>query len=200
LNYAALVLDAKPDHLKALVYSFHDREQPMKMRVWRLPHGRYDVSIGVDRDGDDQPDELLNREQRELWRYDGAVSFTAQPNRTLVIELSLVEELKDVRLRPDLAVGPDDVTLENGAATVTVHNIGGSASPPCRVAVRASNGDVLGAGQIPGLQPPHDLRPKTAEVRVQIKRGAAPALVVLDGDNEVAEITEANNELRIRRP
>jgi hypothetical protein len=199
LDYAALVLDAKPNRLKALVHSFHEREQPMTMRVWRLPHGQYNVSIGIDRDGDGQPDQLLSQGKRELWRYDGAVQFTAQPGRTMVIELALLEEMDNVRLRPDLVVGPDDVTIKDGAVTVTIHNIGGSASPPSGIEVRASSGEVLGAGLATALYPPHDLLPKTAGVDISIKRSATPALVVLDPGNEIAEITEANNKLSLRR-
>ena len=197
LDYATLILDAKPDHLKALVHSFHDREQPMTMRVWRLPHGRYDVSIGIDRDGDDQPDEQLRREEKELWRYDGAVEFTAQPGQTVVIELTLLEELDDVRDRPDLAIGPDDVKIEQSAVVVTVHNIGGSASPPSRIEVRSADAGVLGVAQIPPLEPPHDLQPKTARMRVPLDTNVKPATIVLDPANEIAEITEANNTERV---
>ena len=200
LDYAALILDAKPNHLKALVHSFHERDQPMTMRVWRLPHGRYDVSIGIDRDGDDQSDEQLRREERELWRYDGAVEFTARPGQTLVIELSLLEELDDMRTRPDLAVAPDDVAIEDGAIVVTVHNIGGSASAPGRIEVRSADARVLGVAQIPSLEPPRDLQPKTAKVRVPLDSDAKPATIVLDPANEIAEITEANNTARIQSP
>lgn len=197
LDYAALILDAKPNHLKTLVHSFHEREQPMTMRVWRLPHGHYDVSIGIDRDGDDQLDERLRSEEMELWRYDGAVDFTARPGQTLVIELSLVEELDDVRTRPDLAIGPDDVAMEDGAVVVTVHNLGGSASPDATIEVRAAGAEVLGAAQAPALGPPHDLEPKTAEVRIPLEKGTKPARIVLDPANEIAEITEANNRVRL---
>jgi len=199
-DYAALILDAKPRHLKALVYSFHERDQPMTMRVWRLPHGRYDVSIGVDRDGDDRPDEQLRRETMELWRYDGAVEFTARPGQTLVIELSLLEELGDVRTRPDLAIGLDDVAVEDSAVVVTVHNIGGSASPPSRIEVRTASTDVLGVAQTPALESPHDLEPKTAKVRIPLDSDAKPARIVLDPASQIAEITEANNTVQLRVP
>ena len=195
LDYAALILDAKPNHLKTLVHSFHEREQPMTMRVWRLPHGRYDVSIGIDRDGDERPDEQLRSDEMELWRYDGAVEFNARPGQTLVIELSLLEELEDVRTRPDLAIGVEDVAVEAGAVIVTMHNIGGSASPPSAIEVRAASGDVLGVAQTPALEPPHDLQPKTAQVRIPIEGGTKPARIVLDPSHEIAEITEANNRV-----
>jgi hypothetical protein len=200
LDYAALIVDAKPDYLKALVHSFHERERPMMMRLWRLPHGRFDVSIGVDRDGDDQPDEPLRHETMELWRYDGAVEFTARPGQTVVIELSLREELDDVRTRPDLAIGPNDVAVEDGAVVVTVHNIGGSASPPSTIQVRADGAEVLGVAQAPALKPPHDLWPKTAKVRIPLQSDGQPSRIVLDPANKLAEITEANNAVRVQTP
>ena len=197
LDYAALLLRATPEHLKALVHSFHATERAMTMRVWRLPHGHYDVSIGIDRDGDDQVDEPLRREQMELWRYDGAVPFTARPGQTLVIELALRESLADVRTRPDLAIGPEDIIVQDGAATVTVHNIGGSASSASTVEVRTADDTVLASAVVPGLEPPHDLRPKTAQLRIDLPAGAEPAAVVLDPDDDLAEITERNNRVAL---
>ena len=198
LDYAALILDAKPNHLKALVHSFHDQEQPMTMRVWRLPHGRYQVTLGIDRDGDNVADEQIHREEMELWRYDGAVEFTAQPGQTLVIELSLLEKLDDVRGRPDLAISPNDVVLEDGAVTVTVHSIGGSACPPAELEVRAADGKLLGTAPTPALQPPHDLKPKTARVRVPLPKDANPMSVHLNPAHKIAEITEANNSVSVK--
>ena len=198
LDYAALVLDSGPDRLKALVHSFHERERPMALRVWRLPHGMYDVAVGVDGDGDDQPDGRLRRERMELWRYDGAVPFTAPPGQTLVVELTLLETLEDVRLRPDLAIGPGDVTLTEGALVLTVHNIGASPTPQSAVEVRAADNALLGKATVPALAPPHDLQPKTARIRVPLAGGREPVWVVLDPANAVAEITEANNRVQVR--
>ncbi|MEA3403374.1 MAG: hypothetical protein U9R79_19175 [Armatimonadota bacterium] len=193
LDYAALLLDAEPDRLKALVHSFHEQPTPMTMRVWRLPHGRYEVTVGVDSDGDDQPDAQVRTEEQELYRYDGALQFTARPGETLVIELTLLEQLEDIRERPDLAVGPDDVRVEDDGLTVTVHNVGGSRSPLAWLQVHGEGGDAIGRARIRGLRPPHDLEPSTADVRVQLDAGAEPARVVLDPEEEIAEITEANN-------
>lgn len=200
LDYAALVLDATPQHFKALVHSFREQECPMVMRVWRMPHGRYDISLGVDRDGDDQPDEMLRRSTRELYRYDGAVRFLAPPGSTLVIELALQERLPDIRARPDLAMGAEDVAVEEEAMTVTVHNIGGAASPPSEVEVRSASGAVLGSAKVPAIGPPHDLQPAVARVRVPLPSHAKPAAVWLDPAGAIAEITEANNQLVVSLP
>ena len=196
-DYAALVLDARRDHFKALVHSFHSRERPMTMRLWRLPHGRYDVSVGVDDDGDDAPDLVLQREQRELWRYDGAVAFVARPGRTLVIELRLLAELDDVRSRPDLAIGRDDVQVAENGVSVLVHSIGGAGVPASLVRIFGETGQTLGEALIPALAAPHDLNPKTALVRIPLTGKVKAASVVVDAAGDVAEVTEANNAVRL---
>ena len=192
LDYAAAVLDARPDHLKALVYSFHDEPRPMTMRVWRLPHGRYQVIVGVDTDGDDEPDAQVTTGEQELWRYDGALPFTARPGQTVVIELTLLEELADIRERPDLAIDARDVTREGDTLSVTVHNLGGSAAPASVLQVLGEAGEIATA-QVPALEAPRDLQPKTATVRIDLPAGAEPTAVLLDSAGAIDEITEANN-------
>ncbi len=197
LDYAAAVREASPEHLKALVYSFHEQPTPMTMRVWRLPHGRYRVSVGADTDGDDVADRQVTTGEQELWRYDGAVQFDARPGETLVIELTLLEELPDIRMRPDLAIGVGDATVDGDALTVTVHNIGGSAAPASTLQVLGAAGEIATA-QVPALDAPIDLKPKTVTVRIDLPEGAQATTIRLDPTNAIAEITEANNALRLR--
>lgn len=192
LDYAAAVLDARPDHLKALVYSFHDQPTPMTMRVWRLPHGRYQVTVGVDTDGDDEPDAQVTTGEQELWRYDGALPFTARPGQTVVIELTLLEELDDIRALPDLGIDARDVVREGNALSVTVHNVGGSAAPASVLQVLGEAGEIATA-PVPALEAPLDLKPRTATVRIDLPAGARPTAVLLDAAGAIDEITEANN-------
>lgn len=192
LDYAAAVLDARPDHFKAIVYSFHEQPTPMTMRIWRLPHGRYRTSVGVDSDGDDVADAQVTTGEHDLWRYDGALAFTAQPGQTMVIELELIEELEDVRGRPDLALDAGDVTREGNTLSVTVHNIGGSAAPASVLQVLGQKGEIATA-QVPALEAPLDLQPRTVTVRIDLPAGALPTSVLLNPEGAIDEITEANN-------
>jgi len=195
-DFAPLVLDARRDHLKALVYSFADGPRDMKMRVWRMHHGRYKVTIGIDTNSDDDVDQTISESEMELARYDG-VDFTADPGRTYVIELTLLQELDDITSRPDLAIEPWDVQVEGRTARVTVHNIGGAATPETMVQVRSADGEVLGAAQVPALQPPFDLQPKTATVQVTLAGNKPVGWVLVDPTDSVKEITEVNNEVAL---
>jgi len=192
-EFAALVLEAERDRLKALVYSFARVPREMKMRVWRLPHGVYDVTIGVDRNGDDEVSQVLVKRKQELARYD-AVEFAAPPRQTLVLELRLVEELDGITGRPDLAVGREDVTVEDGSVRVSVHNLGAARSPQTTVQVQDAQGKVMAEAEVAPVEAPLDLRPRTAEVTLPL-RGAPVrrCRVAVDPTDAVREITEVNN-------
>jgi hypothetical protein len=111
--------------------------------------------------------------------------------------LDLDEELDDPKGRPDLALGRDDLVVEDATLTATVHNIGGSTCPASLIEVTSADGQILGTGRTPELQPPHDLRPVTASVRIELKKGAKPARVSLDPTNKIPEITEVNNRISV---
>jgi hypothetical protein len=196
-EFAGLVVDKERDHLKVLCYSFADAAREMKMRVWRPPHGRYHVAVGIDRDNDWTADEIISERERELARFD-AIEWSAQPATQYVIELRLIEELDDITSRPDLAMDPWDVRFADGAVTVTVHNIGGAATPASVAQVLDAAGSVVGEAEAPALEAPLDLQPRTAEVRIAVAGEPQDGWrVSLDPTNAIAEITEVNNTMPI---
>jgi len=197
VDYAALVLTARRDRLTVLFHSFHEKARPITLRTWRLPHGMYDITTGIDTNGDDQPDQAVQRSSQELWRHDGALTFAAQPNQTHVVDLRLTKQLDDIRLRPDLAIGQPDVQISDGKLTMTVHSIGGAPTPPARLTVQDTQGDTLGTAPIPSLPAPHDLQPKTARISIPLLNGAQPATVEITSSSP--EITLANNRLALAR-
>ena len=56
---------------------------------------------------------------------------------------------------------------------------------------------LLGRIDKEALEPPHDLLPKTAEVRIPLADALAPIRVFLDPTDAIAEITEANNDVEL---
>jgi hypothetical protein len=197
LDYAALVLTARRDRLTTLFHSFHEEARPITLRTWRLPHGMYEVTSGIDTNGDDQPDQAVQRSNRELWRYDGAFTFAAQPGKTHVIDLRLTKKLDDIRLRPDLAIGRPDVQVSLSKLTVTVHSIGGAPTAAATLTVRDAKGNSLGTAPIPFLPAPHDLKPKTVEITIPLPTGTQAATVEIAGTTP--EITLANNRVSLAR-
>jgi hypothetical protein len=193
-DIAALVLEAGEDRLKAAVYSFANEPMTGGLRVWRLEHGRYRVSVGPDADGDDQIDGDAQPREMELLRY-SRVPLTLQPGQTTIIEVEQVEALEPIHDLPDLALSPLDTVVEDGAVRGVVHNIGHAGTDSAVVALISAGGEVVASEtvtDIPGIG--EDLQP----VRVQYELTGMPDdatgwQVAVDHAETVDEIYEGNN-------
>ena len=96
--------------------------------------------------------------------------------------------------RPDVGLDPEDVVVSGRTARVTVHGLGGVASPAGEVLIEDASGQVVGRAPFPALAAPEDLLPKTATVRVPLPRGSLTGLRVrLALNGEPVEISPANN-------
>lgn len=196
-EFSALVLDARRDHLKVLVCSFAPRAREMRLRVWALAHGRYRLVAGLDSDADDQPDSNVSEETLELARY-SAVCFTAPSCQSLILDLSLIEELDPITTRPDLAIGPEDVCPDGDKLGVTVHNVGAAPTPPAILQVQDAWGRIVCEAGIPPIEAPFDLKPRRAQVEVFLSQPPKNRWrVVLDPNNRVREIAEVNNTAEV---
>jgi hypothetical protein len=195
-DYAALVLKARRDHFKTLVYNF--REEPMQgeARFWSLLHGKYRVQMGVDTDGDDMADRSISEETLEVVRG-VPVSLGLLPRQVVVIELTQVEPLDDLSGRPDLALSPLDIQIKSGQVNGSVHNLGG-ASVDCELALVDGNGRVLDRIQLGQLEAPLDLKPRRVEFEIDLPDGYGPSWsLVLDMDGAVEELYEGNNRVTL---
>ena len=193
-DYAAAVVSNRKDHLKVFVYNF--RREPMSglMRVWRLDHGRYEVTLGPDADEDNIMDAAASTRTLELAKAD-AVPLELAPRSVTVIEARQVEELPSIFTRPDLAIAAREVTVGDGQVEVILHNIGGAEATNVRVALVSESGERIAETTVASIAAPLDLEPKRIPVTVEIARPVAPGwLVIVDPDNAIEEIYEGNNE------
>ncbi|MBM4048655.1 MAG: hypothetical protein FJ279_26430, partial [Planctomycetes bacterium] len=60
-EFAAWVLQTKPDALRVWLYNFEPKPQQGRLRVWGLDNGDYEVTLGPDANQDETPD-------RPLWK------------------------------------------------------------------------------------------------------------------------------------
>jgi hypothetical protein len=200
-DFAALVLDSSPKHLKILAYNFGATRE-MKMRTWELERGTYEVKIGLDRNGDDSADAI-------------ASVTNAEVERGLPIEISLageemsVIELSQLTAKPlgkaaDLAICEEDakVSPDGASLTVQVHNIGSLPARDVQVELRADSGKAIGNGTIAELSSPDDLVPRTESVVIKLPPDTSRTVrVIVDPQNAIPEITKLNNvvDARINR-
>lgn len=196
-DYAAFVLEARPRRFRALLYNFRDAPLAGQARFWTLAHGRYRVTLGPDADDDGRADSVTREEVAEVARAT-ALPVVLPPRQVVVLELSLEEELDDIRLRPDLAVATREMRVEGDEVVGIVHNIGGGDAPAFRVALLDPQGQARATAELGPLPAPVDLEPKRMEFRL-----ARPAdrsegwQVFVDAEETVPELYEGNNTARV---
>ena len=201
---AALVSQAKPDALEVTVVNLGETLQDVRMRVWQLENGTYEVTEGLDLNDDGQVDLGLNRRILRLKRH-SSIPLTLRGGKSTIIKVEQKEKGTPIWQLPDLALGPQDFRYEAGSdqGEVTLHNLGSAPSQPFRLQIRSARGSVIFERRVSSLPAPLDLRPKTRVVPVSGLRAASdgPRLhLQLLAEPEVEEITAENNSLRVSLP
>lgn len=197
-EFAALVRESRPNHLRVLVYNFAGEPLQGIMRVWRLDHGIYRVVIGPDADGDGVADARASEQQVELLRY-SPVPVTLLPRQVTVIEVTQVQELDDIRQRPDLALSPLDTVVAGATVRGVVHNIGVAPVDETEVVLVSPAGQVVDRQRLSGIP---GIGADLEAVRLAYELSGPPTglsgyRVVVDPKDETAEIYEGNNEVTI---
>ncbi|MFN3420431.1 MAG: hypothetical protein ACK40X_01725 [Armatimonadota bacterium] len=196
-EFAALVKLARPKHLKVLAYNFASKPLSGQMRVWTLEPGRYQVRIGIDRNGDDEIEVVLTTNEFELQRAE-KIPLTLPPKQVVVIEAKQIATTQPLFPRPDLAVSAQEIRLEENFLIVPVHNIGSADAPETTIILRDRTGRGIVKATIPALKAPLDLLPKVHVVRFPLPPTALkPLQILVDPENRIAEIYEGNNSVTV---
>ena len=201
---AALVSQAEPDALEVTVFNLGETLQDVRMRVWQLENGTYEVTEGLDLNDDGQVDLGLTRRTLRLKRH-SSIPLTLRGEKSTIVKAEQKEKGTPVWQLPDLALGPQDFQYEadGDRGEVTLHNLGSAPSQPFRLQIRNDRGSVIFERRLSSLPAPLDLRPKIVVVPVSGLRaagdGARLHLRILAGA-EVEEITTRNNSLWVELP
>ena len=193
---AVLAPVAEWERLRIVACNISD--QPIDARIIgsEVTTGVWKLRYGVDADGDDRIDgEAM--EDTVRFEMDAAVGVLLAPRAVTVIELELVQELPDSRLRCDLGVGRDDVIRYDHGLNVRIHSLGAKPTPECTVALMDADGTVYKSAVLPPLPAPLDNWPRYRDVVFNLHN--VPDLVglrvVIDPEGKLEEITRSNNEL-----
>jgi hypothetical protein len=210
-NIAFLNLWSAEQGAKTIFYNFSDVEEHVNMRLWKIQvGGEFEVTLGIDSNDDDHIDEVLGEFRYTHVHRGDSIQFAIPARKSTVVEVRQTKPGKGIPDRVvDLAMAPQDIQYADGKLRVTVHNIGNQHCGPFKVEVitapdvEASRGD--SAGQIldvPGLEAPNDLEPRTVTLEVEWALPADATLenparvtVRLDPADEYYEITETNNQI-----
>ncbi len=206
LNFAAVVTEATPERLRVCLYNFNQTITRMGLRPWRLMPGVYVLNTGEPVPGE-RPSQ-----KRCTWsppvevehRHRGTpIRVYVPPKKVWVVDLRLRKRIERPALLPDLAIAPRDIHRQGGRLTVTVHNIGGAEAGPFLLVLeaRAQNGWLrIADKRVDGLPAIENFEPVRRDVELQAASEeplAGEYRVLIDPDDEVDELYELNNAVRI---
>ncbi|MFN4258938.1 MAG: LamG-like jellyroll fold domain-containing protein [Gemmataceae bacterium] len=195
---AALVLEASSTKLRVAVYNFDAQPRAVRMRVWRLADGKYQLRTGHDSDGDDQIDGPAATDEINLHRA-SPIALQLPSRRVFIVELDQLEARSRPEQLADLAVGTGDVfyDLATDRLKVVVHNIGAAPAKNITVRFETPDGKLLGRHVIEQLDAPLDLRPQTAVAWLSqpTLHPVDRIIVHVDPDDQIEEITKENNRM-----
>ncbi len=197
-SVAILVPDATPTSMTIIAYNMDNAPVTAIMTGWDVDPGTWEMTQGVDTDGDDKADSDVVKSMVAFERTQ-ELTVTFPPRRTTVITLNLKKKGTPYWRRPDLGISKKDVTVSGGAVRVTVHSIGSVNAPASTVSLVGSNGSTIVTAAVPALEAPLDFKPKTAIVTLAVPAGTnlKGASVRIDHDGKLSEITKRNNTVAL---
>jgi len=197
-SVAALVTANQPGHVAILFFNADSSPREITLRFWQIPRGRFVLSQGTDRDGDDRIDDAAAPAQELVLQRGDPIRVALPPRVGYVLDLRLIEALPTPGPRPDLAISRAEVKTDRNAghASIVVHNLG--LAPAKNVVVRlvdARTGALMAEQTVPALEAPLDLRPRAVALEF-VNVDTAPhgrVRVLLDPDRQIDETDEHNN-------
>jgi hypothetical protein len=192
VKVALLVRDAIPDNFTIVAYNTTDTEQRAEMGTWNVTAGLWEMTRGLAPEGGDAATNGAETQLVELERG-GALPVAFAPGTTTVLTFRLRDKAAtQPEHRPDLGIGPDDVTRHGSRIAVTVHSLGSVDAPAGTVTLETPEGTVLASAPVAALAAPRDLAPSTSAVSLTVPKGA-PSLLHVRVSAGVPEVTQRNN-------
>jgi hypothetical protein len=195
-SVAILVRSATPSAITIEVFNLEKTAVTAAMTGWDVLPGKWKIIQGIDINDDGKPE--TNITQRNLpFECSASISFTFAPRKSTIITMRLIENGIPYTQRADLAIGKEDVSIDGRKIRVIVHNLGAAANSPTTCALVDAKGTVITEVNVPAIQPPADLLPKTMEITLDIPKGidVTKASIRIDPKNKLSESTKLNNEI-----
>jgi len=198
-DVAILVNGGDQHFLQAALYNF-GQERSVQLRTWQLQPGRYCVSTGLDKNGDDSMDEVLSTDTISITERVKDVSFTLPGKQLLIVTVKQLQAYPgSIAPKADPGLTAKDIVIKPGAGNnmyvvqITLHNIGNAAAENSRVKFYVDE-VVKDSTVITLLEAPDDMKARTQQILFQWKAPAGKHLVRIKIEGEQPEITKLNNE------
>ena len=193
---AILVPDASRERVQVMAFNLDATPVTAKMTLWDVAPGTWEVTQGIKPRAASGSIENATTRRADVGRS-SELAVTFAPRTITVMDLRLVSKGTPYWSRPDLGIGEDDVRVSGRSMRVTIHSLGAVAAPASRVVVRDAEGREIARADVPALQAPLDLRPRTATVAVALPAASwTRGSVSVEIPGGVQEITQQNNAVR----
>jgi hypothetical protein len=192
-----LIPDATPKHIRVTGYNLSPATVSATMTTWDIEPGLWEMSVGTRNDAGNGPITNPATKRVALDRSSGIpVSFA--PGTYTVIELTFVAKGTPYWSRPDLGIGSDDVRVTGRKMAVTVHSLGGAATPGAKLVLFDQTGRKIASAGIPGLAAPLALRAQRTTVSLSLPKvfDLKGCRLVIETSGRTTELTLLNNEVR----
>lgn len=196
-SVAILVPVATPSEIKILAYVLQQKSVGATMTAWNVEPGIWELTQGLDLDGDERMDSIVSTRRLNLERS-GEVQLSFVPQETTVLSLKLKEKSVPYGLRADLGIGSEDIVLHDATIKVKVHSLGSVDAPASSVAL-VQGGKAIATAPVPPIPAPLDLLPKYAEVSLAVPPNVRlqQCSIRIDPEMKLREITLANNVIEL---
>ncbi len=185
--------------IKIVAFNISDKPIVADVIGGEILPGTWTFTQGVDTDGDDLPDEDISSRdvtfEREL-----PVTVTFPPKVYTILSLKLKKEGVPYFERCDLGITEEDLTMMPHGLQVRIHSLGAKESTDTIVALRNPQGEIVRTAPIRALPAPDQLFPIHWEVPIPVyglPEDLSGWTVEIDPENELHEITRANNAVVI---
>jgi hypothetical protein len=176
-----LIRDAMPEKFGVEAYNLSQKPIAAQMTGWMIAPGTWKMTgKGI-------------KPRTFVFERSASINLTFAPHKTTLLQFERVKAGSDPSTRPDLGIGAEDVSVANGAISLTVHSLGAKDTTGGTAQLLDRKGRVLASAPVPTLAAPLDLSPKTAAIVLPLKKGAARLRVTLGTD----EVTRMNNEVAL---
>lgn len=184
------VTEKTPKTLKIDFFNTENREVKVDMKGLEVLGGKWTLRQGTDR----------KKESKVMFGRGRKVSLKIPPFAEYQIEMNLEGRGEEYNAMTDLGIGQEDITIDEDAVNVVLHNLSGKEAPRAVVAIVDRKGKIVSQTISEPVPAPNDLMPKTVVVTLP-KPAALPlegCRIVVDPRNEISEIYEGNNFVSIK--
>ncbi len=190
---ALLVHAPSRERFTVTSYNLGKRAITADMTGWNVASGTWRVRSGVDANGDGKIDGKVS-ERDVVLETSVSTTLQFQPGRTEVFEFERIRAGTPVEQRPDLGIGRGDVRVDGRQVHVTVHSLGHVGTGTGVAVLEDARGREIARIEVPAMDAPRDLQPRTTTVALPLPAGDRRDLrvrVALADDGE--EVTRLNN-------